>query len=258
MSRAPTAVRRAVSGVRVALAAVALAAALPARAEYDGMQESPRWGSFELSLGGWRPRIDQEFNGAATPWGDAFGPSRALVFRVDAAKMVYEGYGTVYVGFGAGYGEKYGKGYYPADLGGGPSGDSTAFKVIPARLTATYRFDYLSNQYRWFPIAPYARLSLDHYFWWTTNGAGNTSTAANGRTGRGGTNGWSASLGIALDLNAIDPGLGREMDRDTGINHTYLFVDFTHSWIKDFGSSTSWDLSDDRTFAISGGILFAF
>ena len=47
------------------------------------------------------------------------------------------------------------------------------------------------------------------------------------------------------------------MDRDTGINHTYLFVDFTKSYVNGFGSSSSWDLSDDRV-TISGGLLFQF
>ena len=242
------------SRARLAALAALLATAAPAAAQFGAPQESPRWGSLELSLGGYRPKIDAEFGGAKTPYGDAFGSSRSLLFRADFAYTVLYGYGSLDLGFGAGYAERYGRGYLPT---GEPSGDSTAFKVIPARVHVTYRFDYLSNQYRWFPIAPYARFSLDRYFWWVNNGSGDTANAM-GRTGSGGTNGYSASLGLALDLNAIDPGLAREMDRDTGVNHAYLFVDFTHSWIKDFGSSTSWDLSDDRTFAISGGILFVF
>ena len=48
------------------------------------------------------------------------------------------------------------------------------------------------------------------------------------------------------------------MDRDTGINHTYIFVDVTKSYINDFGSASSWNLSDDRNIAISGGLLFVF
>jgi hypothetical protein len=86
---------------------------------------------------------------------------------------------------------------------------------------------------------------------------GNTSKAGN-RSGSGATNGYSFGGGLALLLDSLDPTLARDMDRDTGINHTYLFVEFTKSYIKDFGSSSSWNLSDDRKVAISGGLMFQF
>ena len=41
------------------------------------------------------------------------------------------------------------------------------------------------------------------------------------------------------------------------MNHTYLFFEAKKSWIDDFGSSESWDLSD-KDVAYSGGLLFVF
>jgi len=135
------------------------------------------------------------------------------------------------------------------------SSDPTAFKVVPTRASLTYRFDLLANQYP-IPLVPYARVSLDRYNWWINNGSGGTASAG-GRSGRGATNGYSFSGGVAFLLDFIDRGLARDMDRETGINSTYVFVDFTKSYISDFGSSSSWDISDDKV-TISGGLLFVF
>ena len=224
------------------------AAAAPARAEPE---QSPRWGSFEFSLSGYRPRIDAEFGGAASPYHDVFGGGRGLMFRTDFAYSIFTDYGSLDVGIGAGYTQKSGKGRL---LDGTPSSDDTALKVVPTRLTLTYRFDILANLWS-VPLAPYARISLDRYWWWVTNGSGGTAQADT--AGKGATNGYSFTGGIALDLGAIDTTLAREMDRDTGINHTYVFADFTKSYVRNFGSSRSWDLSDDQV-TISGGLLFVF
>jgi hypothetical protein len=216
--------------------------------------DSPRLGSFEFRLSGYHPSIDQEFagRGGATPYATSFGSGRGLMFRADVARSLFTNFGTLDVGLGAGYFEKYGHGRLPD---GSQSSDSTAFKVVPIRASATYRFDYLATEYN-IPLAPYARVSLERYQWWVTNGAGNTANA-NGLSGSGATNGYSLSAGLAFLLNFLDPGVAREMDRDLGINQTYIFVDATKSFIKDFGSSRSWDLSDDST-TLAGGLLFVF
>jgi hypothetical protein len=238
--------------IRSLVATLALAAALPASA----LEPSPRWGAFELSLSSYRPNIDAEFGGSG-PFQAAFGGKHNVMFRAELAKALFTGNGELDLGFGVGYWEKYGHGFNPPELGGGPSSDPTAMKVVPTRLSLTYRFDQLAEQFRWLPLAPYVRFSLERYNWWVNNGSGDTSKSGS-RSGYGATNGYSICGGLAFLLDSIDPGLAREADRDTGINHTYLFVDFTKSYIKDFGSSTSWDLSDDRKVNVSAGILFVF
>ena len=224
----------------------ALLAAWPAAAE------SPRLGSFEFSLNNYRPSIDQEFSSGVRPYTTAFGGGRGLMFRFDVSKSLFTDFGSLEVGIGAGYFEKYGHGIVSTT---GLPGDSTAFKVVPLRLSLTYRFDYLAREFR-IPFAPFGRVSLDRYQWWVMNGSGNTANS-NGLGGSGATNGYSVSAGLAFLLNFLDPGVAREMDRDLGINHTYVFVDFTKSYIDDFGSSKSWNLSDDKT-TIAGGLLFVF
>jgi hypothetical protein len=241
----------------VALALAVAAAAAPARAEF---KPSPRWGSFEISVGGWRPKIDNEFGGLAFPYRDTFGTSKALFVRGDAAYTVYLGYGSVDLGGGLGYMEKYGKGFLQD---GTRAPGSTALQVVPIRAHVTYRFDWLAERYG-IPFAPYARFSIDRYHWRVNNGAGNvsktlpTATSPTILSGNGATMGWSLSGGVALQLDFFDKQLTKDMDNSTGINHSYLFVDFTKSKINDFNSKTSWDLSDSSGVQISGGLLFVF
>jgi hypothetical protein len=235
--------------MRHVIALAALLAATPAAAA----DESPRFGSFDLMLSGYRPSIDKEFGGRSTPYDTAFGGGRGLMFRFDVAKSLFTDFGSLEAGLGGGYFEKYGHGLVSTT--GAISGDSTALKVLPLRASLTYRFDLLARLYG-VPLVPYGRASLDRYQWWVLNGAGSTANA-NGIGGSGGTNGYSFSGGVAFLLDFLDQGVARDMDRDLGINDTYLFVDFAKSFITDFGSSKSWNLSDERV-TISGGLMFVF
>jgi hypothetical protein len=236
---------------RTAFALLALLAGSQALAQ-DLPRPSARWGSFQMSLSGYRPRIDAEFGGAAQPFDAAFGGGRNVMFRADLGYSLLVNYGTLDVSLGAGFYEKSGRGLLPD---GTASTDSTGFRVIPLRLALTYRFDLLAVRYG-IPLAPYGRLALDRYQWWVTNGSGGTATA-DGRSGSGATNGYSIGGGVAFLLNFVDSMLARDMDRNTGINQTWIFVDFTKSFISDFGSARSWDISDDRV-TIAGGLLFVF
>ncbi len=237
--------------VGVALGLLALAAAPRALADEE-QYATPRWGAFELSISGYHPRIDAEFGGTASPYATVFGGGRGWMFRADVAKSLMVSYGTLDVGVGGGYWERGGHGLLPD---GTASGDGTMLKVVPSRIFVRYLFDYVALRYP-VPIAPYVRLSFDRYWWWVNNGSGHVANAG-GLGGSGATNGYSFSGGVALLLNFIDRTLAREMDRDTGINQTYAFVEFTKSYVKNFGSSKSWDLSDDQV-TLSGGLLFMF
>ena len=232
---------------RIVVAALLAALASAARAE------SPRWGSFDLSVGNYKPDIDAEFAGTmAGPFEQAFGTGRGWMFRVGAAKALFTNAGSLEVGFQTGYHKRTGKALAVDPITQtvvGPSGDETTLHIIPTTLTLTYRFDFLADRYR-IPLAPYGRAALERYNWWVTDGKGSTSRA-------GATNGWSVTGGLALLLDVFDPDLAREMDNDSGVNHTYLFFEARKSTIDDFGSSKSWDLSD-KNLSYAGGLLFVF
>ncbi|MBI5068670.1 MAG: hypothetical protein HZB56_10555 [Deltaproteobacteria bacterium] len=237
--------------------ALALALLLAAPA---AQAESPRWGSFHFKLGSYRPNIDAEFEGKAgctggadcTPYADLFGKGGSMLYQVEFARTLLSGAGTLDLGFGVGWSSKSAKGFIEG--GTTRSSDDTSFRVLPLTLSLTYRLDLYA---RTVPLVPYARLALERYQWWATSGGGGTASA-NGLSGSGATNGWSGALGLAFLLDFLDPTLAREMDRDIGINGTYLFVEAGKAKVNDFGSRKSWDLSPDKSVTWSGGLLFVF
>jgi hypothetical protein len=234
---------------RLALAALFLAAR-------PALADSPVWGSFQFQMGQYRPNIDAEFGGAATPYKDIFGTHRNWMYRAQLAWSPFSAFGTLDLGLSAGWFQRTGKGIIASGpLTGQPSGDDTSLRIIPLSASATYRFDPFV---RIIPLAPYARFSLERWQWWVTSGGGGTASVVGGPSGKGATNGWSAALGVCFLLDFVDPTLAREFDRDTGVNHTYLFIEAARTKVNDFGSKKSWDLSDDKTLAWSGGILFVF
>lgn len=239
--------------MRLLLAAALALSALPALAE------SPRSGSFDLRLGGYRPDIDSEFGGTATPYANAFGTSRALMVQaLFSRSLLVSDTLTADLGFGAGYWERNGVGICaPPDCPTVQVGDNTSMRVVPLTLAATARLDWLMYK-AGVPLAPYFRVSLHDYLWWTYAGGGSVALGANGRRGSGQTMGWSVTGGVALALEFLDPQLGREMDFDIGINHTMLFVDVTKAWVDDFGARSSWNLSPDATLQWNFGLMFVF
>jgi hypothetical protein len=241
------------------LALLALLAAAPAAA-----QQSARGGSFDIQIQSYRPNIDAEFANTTprkTPYQDVFGDGRSLVFQVHAARSLFTQWGSLDLGIGIGWSSKTAKGFIASTAGSAQlqrSNDNTSLRVLPLNLSLTYRMDWFVD-HGGFPIVPYGKVAFERWQWWVTNGSGGTAKTVTGnRTGSGATSGWSAAVGVAVLLDFIDPGLAREMDRDTGINHTYVFVEGTKTQIDDFGSKKSWDLSNDKSIAWSGGLLFVF
>ncbi len=238
--------------MRAALLAPLAAAALLA-APVVARAESPRWGSLELGAGMYRPNIDGQAGLASpAPYGEIFGPHRGWMFRAGVSRALLTWPGALEVGVRTGFFRANGHALQlnpdgtPSTV---PSTDPTTFNVIPTSLTLTYRFDLLAERVG-IPLAPYARVALERYNWWITGGTGSTTKI-------GATNGYSLTGGVALLLDFFDPGAARELDEDTGINHTYLFFDVTKSQVKDFGSSRSWDLSDP-SLSYGCGLMFVF
>jgi hypothetical protein len=226
---------------KLALALVAVAVASAAQAE------SPRSGSFSLRGQTYAPDVDSEFGGAATPYGKIFGDRNRWMFKVEAARAVFDKLGTVELGGGVGYFTASGNGR--DKVTGAPTADTTSFSFVPTSIFAQYRFDWLADRYN-IPLAPYAKLAFERYNWWVTGTTGK-------QTKTGATNGWSATGGLAILLDFFDPTLAREMDRDTGINHSYLFVDVSKATVDDFGSGKSWDLSG-KGVSLGLGLMFVF
>lgn len=225
---------------RALVAAFLLAAAGPAAAE------SPRWGSLEIGAQTYHPAIDSD--ATSTPWYDrTFGGGRGFMFQLGFSRALYTKVGSLELGLRTGFFRDSAKGFVSGtDI---RSGDDTTFNVVPTSLALTYRFDWAADRWN-VPLAPYGRAAFERFNWWVTDGAGDWVI-------EGATNGWSVTGGVGLLLDFFDPQLARELDMDSGVNHTFLYFEVTRSSVDDFGSSRSWNLSDQK-LSLGFGLLFAF
>jgi hypothetical protein len=235
---------------KLVLAALAAVLAASAARAQDAAPDAPawKWGSVELGAGPYRPNIDAQFGGSAHPFRDNFGGSPAPMFRILVGKSIFDRFGTLEVGFKTGF---YRKSGHALDQGipPQPTIDQTTFNVIPTSLTLTYRLDNIYERWK-VPLVPYGRVALERYNWYVTKGSKWTQ--------HGATNGWSASVGLGLVLDWIDPGAARDLGNETGVAHTMLYGDLTKAKIDDFGSKKSWDLSPSQKLFWSGGLLVVF
>lgn len=224
---------------------VALLAAGPSLAE------SPRDMVLEIKFGPFRPSIDSEFGGQARPYKDVMGGGSVLMTQVEYEYEFYNRVGVLAVGASLGYARDKGS----ARLADGQaSNDSTTFHLLPLSLSAVYRFDYLAQAFR-IPFAPHVKAGFDYYLWWITNAVGSVARARDGSVGQGGTFGGHVTFGLAFHMDFLSPDMAQTFDADVGVNNTYLFAEYVMSWVNDFGSSHSFDLSS-RTFLF--GIAFEF
>lgn len=220
--------------------------ALPALAE-----ESSRDMILEIKFGPYRPSIDSEFSNA-TPYSDVMGGGSVLMSQIEYEYEVWNGVGILAIGASIGYSQDSGKQKLKSTLEN--SKDTTTFHLIPLKLDVVYRFDYLAQRYN-VPLVPHVKAGFDYYIWWITNGVGDVPKSADGSVGRGGTFGGHLTVGLALLLDWMSPDMAQTFDTDVGVNNTYLFAEYVMSWVNDFGSSSSFDLSSMTFLA---GIAFEF
>jgi hypothetical protein len=248
--------------VKKALIAMALLLALPAAAQSPvvTVKESPRWGSFQISLSPFSPNIDSEFtNAISPPYATIFGTGRPLMVQGQFNKSLWiTEFGTLDLGVGAGYWEAWGQGSYTSADGTVLRGGTTSLMIIPLQAQVGYRWEWFYERFS-VPLEPYARFAIVDYIWSASGQSGVSSWTSGGVAyrGSGATYGWAGTLGLAIVLDAFDTGLSRQMDYDVGINRTLLFFDFTRSSVNDFGSSKSWQLGPSY-WAWSAGLQFVF
>ncbi|WP_225412067.1 MXAN_2562 family outer membrane beta-barrel protein [Stigmatella hybrida] len=216
----------------VALGAAVFLGALPSQAQETSTPiQSPRSGAIAVKLGGYTPRIDTEEGLTSAPYADTFGNSSMLLVELEIQRYFYQGIGSAGVSVSAGYAEKYGS---AVNLEGVESPETTSLKVAPLRLGAVYKFDYAA--FRWhIPLVPYAKAGLIYTPWWVSKG--DKTQEVNGRKGRGGRWGYGFTGGVAFLMDVLEPRLARDFDSDLGINHTYLFAEYTYAEVNNFGSS---------------------
>lgn len=225
--------------------AVVLLASLSASAAIGPSYESPRSGVIEVKLGGYRPFVDRTAGlDGATPYASTFGNKAMLLGEIEYDHMLYQQLGSLGFGLSIGYAEKYGRATVVGT--GEPAAESTSLKVLPLRLLGVYRFDYGALHYG-IPFTPFVKAGLVYAPFWATTGAGIENAS-------GGQWGYMFSGGIGFMLDFIDPRIQRDFDSEMGVNHTYVFAEYTLEEINDFGTG-GLDLSSRR---LSIGLAFDF
>jgi hypothetical protein len=223
----------------------------------DRHARSPRTMALEFHLGPYLPDVDSGLANGATPHRTTFGDSTHLLYQLEIDYEVLQSFGTLAVGGSVGYFTESAKAFVAGANGSSTdtrSADDTSMRLIPFSVLVVYRFDVLAARWQ-VPLVPYAKAGLNYSFWRITDGNGEVATLTQGGRGSGGTLGWQASVGLALQLDGLDPGSMRELDSDSGLNHVYAFWDWSHIDASGLGMSHRLHVGDDTW---SAGLLVEF
>jgi hypothetical protein len=176
------------------------------------------------------------------PFYDVYGPKHRMLTDLEVDRDLWQGFGSVAVGLAAGYSEFYGYGMLqgPCPAGSGLTGKcfiqtdvNSSFHIIPARLLATYRFDYYVPDH--IPVVPFVRAGLDWFVYWNAEQSGQVSyqpAPSASDNGIGLVTGVEVSGGLEVLLDDIDAVISRDALHDLGIAHTYLMAEYVGTFIQ--------------------------
>lgn len=197
--------------------------------------ESPQHWAFELRFGHYTPKIDDEFGGSG-PYKQVFGTDKRWFGGLE---LDYQALRIPYVGtLGPGISWAYTHMNAGTKLSGTDeaSTEDTSLWIMPMYLAAVLRVDVLSREFR-VPLVPHLKLGFSYALWETSNGSGTSRYESGGDSilGRGSSYGWNLGLGLAVQLDPIDRHSARQLDNNTGINHSYVFAEWMYLRLDGFG-----------------------
>ncbi|HTO98021.1 MAG TPA: MXAN_2562 family outer membrane beta-barrel protein [Myxococcales bacterium] len=193
------------------------------------------------------PKVDSEPGLSGTPYHDVFKSRVPLRYQLEFDwEALHHQAGSLMIGATAGFWQNFGKAVLLSSTPGNPqsSQDTALLNVWPFGVIATYRFDWLAQRWQRFPIIPYAQAGLSSALWVSLDGTGDVSSSSAGGRGKGWTYGYTTALGVALSLNAIDPGLAHEAYMDTGIQRTSFFAEYGWTYLSNFHKTGALILTD--------------
>ncbi len=210
--------------------------------EGDRVHQSarPQFG-FELRFGPWRPAIgnDAEREAYETVYGNdsSLFKDRPLMKQLEVSWYPWDRFGVGGLFFRIGHWRASGRtrdcpegaGCEDGGLDGSVRGnEKTSLTVMPLTVGAVFKLDYFKERF-YIPLVPYVKGGID-YFLWFNSAAGKTSVASDGSKGRGGTLGVNGSVGLALNLDWIEPGAAMSGRSGSGIADTYLFIEYSMAY----------------------------
>ena len=160
-------------------------------------------------------------------------------------ELPWKKYGTwVISGTGGIFWEK-GYGLIPADTGELElGGKDLQFYLVPLGSGITYLARYFKNQY----IVPFGNFGVVGYFFYEKKKNGDTIK-------KGVVGGFYTGVGALILLDWIEPEYADKLDIDSGINNTYILLEYRWSFVNGFGKYSDFDFSHNTFFA---GLAFEF
>ena len=225
--------------------------------EGHAIESSPHNWNMTWRFGTYLPNIDSEFvTEQDGPYEQIFSSKSFNVYRIEMGYKVFDLFGKLYITGEFGYGRAVGKGIEVSSEES--SSDTTKMHFLPLNTGLLYQLDYLTEKYN-FPLIPYVRGGFAYTVWWATDGVGETSIhepeEGSDIAAEGATMGYHVSVGMRLLLDGFDPSSANSFDEDMGFNNSYLFIEWSRLELDDFGSETSFVLSDEL---INFGLAFDF
>lgn len=187
----------------------------------------------ELRFSPYKPNIDEESGLSGTPFQDSFGdkPRVYAGLEFDWQTFRIPHLGTIGPGLSVGFVTM---SRTAQTVTGRTSGDEYSLSIYPFALQGVLRADVLWRELG-IPIVPYGKLGVGYALWRASNTVGTAS--ANGISGKGSTWGPTFAIGGAFALDALDMGASRNMDNATGINNTYVYLEFYDYELQGIGQS---------------------
>lgn len=217
----------------LATCALALAALTPSIASAAQRPESS-WNpdsivAVELRFGPYRPDVDSDPALRTTPYANAFGTSTRYQIgtEIDRQFLHVPHVGSLAVGGFLGYTRASGHATMASGtLAGQPSGEEATFWMMPFGALLVARVDVLARE-TMIPLVFYGKVGLGTALWSSGNASGTSHADSDGKLGRGHTNGAIYAGGVMFLLDAFDRHGAKSFAAQQGVNHTYLFAEWT-------------------------------
>jgi hypothetical protein len=199
--------------------------------------ESEQDAAYELRFGRYEPEVDSELG--STPFRDTFGGATRFIIGAEGDWQLLRvpHFGTLGPGFGFGITKFTGKAAFTD--GSGISESDTRLWIAPMYLVAVARADVFMRDFH-IPLVPYAKLGLGYGLWWSSDGE--KTPNVDGKVGRGASYGLTYALGGMFLLDVLDPDDAVTADGITGINNSYVFLEWFRPQLDGFGSNKVMDI----------------
>lgn len=118
--------------------------------------------------------------------------------------------------------------------------DTSKLSVYPVGLGLIYKADQI-KRYTVIPLVPYAKGGLTYFMW--RNTVGGDVSHYSGKPAYGGTLGLRGTVGLAFNIDVLEPSAASRARMSTGLTDSYLFGEWSFMWADGFGAKKRLDFS---------------